>query len=78
MYSACSVACVAKYESRMRVKSSLQQHMYCRISKGIYSMSRFVCITFQVCLLLYGLRALGDSWYEQNSWYSEVCIVRMV
>ncbi len=46
MYSACSVACIAKYESRMRVESSLQQHMYRRISKGIYSMSRFLCIIF--------------------------------
>ena len=46
MYSACSVACIAKYESRMRVESSLQQHMYCRISNVIYSMSRFVCIIF--------------------------------
>ena len=46
MYSACSVACIAKYESWMRVESSLQQHMYCRIPKGIYSMSRFVCTIF--------------------------------
>ena len=27
MYSACSVACIAKYESWMRVESSLQQHI---------------------------------------------------
>ncbi len=78
MYSACSVACIAKYESRMRVESSLQQRMYCRISTGIYSMSRFVCIIFSSVSVFYGLRALGESWREKNSWYSVVCIGRMV